>query len=94
MVHSYSEAVLNTLLQAKRSNKRFSVYVTKCGSNGVKMCDLLKKADIKTILINESAIGFYMEKIDVILVGAESVCEDGGIINEVIFFVQYSFDLN
>lgn len=58
------------------------------------MCDLLKKADIKTILINESAIGFYMEKIDVILVGAESVCEDGGIINEVIFFVQYSFDLN
>ena len=47
------------------------------------MADCLKEADVKTILINQSAIGFYMERIDVILVGAESVCEDGGIINEV-----------
>lgn len=81
-MHSFSEVVLKTLLQAKSSNKRFTVYVTR-GLDGKRMADCLKKADIKTILIEQSAIGFYMERIDVILVGAESVCEDGGIINEV-----------
>lgn len=81
-MHSYSEVVLKTLLQAKSSNKRFTVYVTS-GLDGKRMADCLKEADVKTILINQSAIGFYMERIDVILVGAESVCEDGGIINEV-----------
>lgn len=82
LVHSFSEVVLKTLLQAKSSNKRFTVYVTS-GLDGDRMSNCLKEADIKTILINQSAIGFYMERIDVILVGAESVCEDGGIINEV-----------
>ena len=43
----------------------------------------LKNANIKSILISVSSIGYYMEKIDVVLVGAEAVCEDGGIINEV-----------
>ena len=81
-MHSFSEVVLKTLLQAKSSNKRFTVYVTS-GLDGNQMADCLKEAGVKTILIDQSAAGFYMERIDVILVGAESVCEDGGIINEV-----------
>ena len=81
-MHSFSEVVLRTLLQAKSSNKRFTAYVTS-GLDGNRMSNCLKEAGIKTILIDQSAIGFFMERIDVILVGAESVCEDGGIINEV-----------
>ena len=68
---------------AKSFNKRFTVYVTKCGGNGIKMACHLKDANIKTILINESAIGFYMERIDVILIGACGVVADGGILNEI-----------
>ena len=82
LVHSFSEVVLKTLLTAKSSNKRFTVYVSN-GLDGLRMSNCLKDAGIKTILFNDSAVGFYMERIDVILVGAGSVCEDGGIINEV-----------
>lgn len=90
LVHSYSDAVLRTLLLAKSFNKRFTVYVTR-SMHGNKMADCLKEADIKTILINDLAIGFYMSKFDLILSGAESVCEDGGIINEVytIIFIYF-----
>ena len=32
-------------------------------------------------LINDTAVGYIMEKVDMVLVGAESVFENGGILN-------------
>lgn len=47
------------------------------------MTKVLSVNQIKTVLIPNSAIGFYMEQIDLVLVGAEGVVENGGIINMV-----------
>lgn len=78
LVHSFSESVLKTLLQAKTFNKLFTVYATDS-----EMFKKLKNANIKTFLISDPEIGFYMENIDLVLVSAEAVVENGGIINQV-----------
>lgn len=43
----------------------------------------LEKAGIECTLILDSAIGYVMETMDVVLVGAEGVVESGGIINRI-----------
>jgi translation initiation factor eIF-2B subunit alpha len=43
----------------------------------------LKDEGIPSILILDSAVGYIMEKIDLVLVGAEGVMASGGIINKV-----------
>lgn len=40
-------------------------------------------AGIPTKVITDSAIGVFMEEVDLCLVGAEGVMENGGIINKV-----------
>lgn len=85
LTHARSRAVLETLILANKSNKRFHVYVTKSSpdNTGEQMCDELKSKGIECTLILDSAIGYIMESIDVVLVGAEGVVESGGIINRV-----------
>lgn len=43
----------------------------------------LLAANIPCTLILDSAIGYVMEQIDFIMVGAEGVLESGGIVNKV-----------
>lgn len=43
----------------------------------------LRKYNIPCTLILDSAISYIIEKIDAVLLGAEGVCENGGIINRV-----------
>lgn len=52
-------------------------------NTGKQMCDELTEAKIECTLILDSAIGYIMESIDIVLVGAEGVVESGGIINRV-----------
>ena len=47
------------------------------------MCNELEKANIECTLILDSAIGYVMESVDIVLVGAEGVVESGGIINRI-----------
>ncbi|XP_013794345.1 translation initiation factor eIF-2B subunit alpha-like [Limulus polyphemus] len=85
LTHSYSRVVLDTLLEAAKAKKRFQVYVTEsCPDNaGHKMCEQLGKKGIVCTVILDAAIGYIMEKVDVVLVGAEGVVESGGIINKI-----------
>lgn len=43
----------------------------------------LVAAGVDAILILDSAVGYIMEQVDVVMVGAEGVTESGGIINKV-----------
>lgn len=43
----------------------------------------LQEEGIKSTVIPDSAIGFYMEKVDLVVVGAEAVVKNGGIINRI-----------
>lgn len=47
------------------------------------MCAELVKAGIECTLILDSAIGYVMESVDIVLCGAEGVVESGGIINRI-----------
>lgn len=47
------------------------------------MCKELEKLSIPCTLILDSAVGYIMESIDMVMVGAEGVVESGGIINKV-----------
>lgn len=84
-MHARSRAVLATLIVAASSNKRFHVYVTSSTADkrGEHMYADLKEAGIECTLILDSAIGYIMESIDIVLVGAEGVVESGGIINRI-----------
>lgn len=48
----------------------------------------LKSAGIHCTLILDSAIGYVMEQVDFVMVGAEGVAESGGIINKVFAFTN------
>lgn len=74
-----------TLKLAANSNKRFHVFVTKSDpdNTGKQMCEELSKSGIECTLILDSTIGYIMETIDIVMVGAEGVVESGGVINRV-----------
>lgn len=85
LMHSRSLTVLACLKNAHNSNKNIFVYVTESrpNSSGRQMCDLLTKEGIKNQLIMDASIGIYLEKVDMVMVGAEGVCASGGILNKV-----------
>jgi len=85
MTHSRSRVVLQLLQHAAAAKKRFKVYVTESMPDrvGVKMCEELRARGIDSVLILDAAVGCIMEKVDMVLVGAESIVESGGIINKI-----------
>lgn len=91
LTHSKSRVVLQMLKEAAKSNKRFQVFVTEShpDQSGIAMKDELLKHNISCTLILDSAMGYIMDSIDLVLVGAEGVVESGGIINKVspVFYI-------
>ncbi|XP_046391998.1 translation initiation factor eIF-2B subunit alpha [Ischnura elegans] len=85
LTHSKSRVVLQALKEAALQNKRFEVYVTHStlDNSGKEMCENLREANIMCTLILDSAVGYVMEKVNIVVVGAEGVVESGGIINKI-----------
>lgn len=83
LVHGRSRVVAAVLKHAAQQGKRFSVIVTEgrpAGSGYAAARELLD-ANIPCTLVLDSAVGYVMERVDLVLVGAEGVVESGGIIN-------------
>ncbi|NWW87721.1 EI2BA factor, partial [Rhynochetos jubatus] len=91
LTHAYSRVVLRVLEAAVESKKRFRVYVTESQPDQAgrvlvdlqKMAKALRKLNIPVTVILDAAVGYIMEKVDLVLVGAEGVVESGGIINKI-----------
>jgi len=49
----------------------------------VETAELLGEVGIPTTVILDSAVGFYMEQVSMVIAGAEGVVENGGIVNSV-----------
>lgn len=83
MTHSRSRVVLEALKRAAKKGRYFQVYITRSAptNDGVQMQRELANAGIESTLILDSAIGYIMESVDMVVVGAEGVVESGGIIN-------------
>lgn len=84
LTHSRSRVVLKTLKEAAKQNKNFEVYVTESepDKTGLRMCKDLESEGIPCITILDSAVGYIMEQVDFVMVGAEGVVESGGIVNK------------
>eukprot|EP01122_Echinamoeba_exundans_P003301 TRINITY_DN13420_c0_g1_i1.p1 TRINITY_DN13420_c0_g1~~TRINITY_DN13420_c0_g1_i1.p1 ORF type:complete len:317 (+),score=62.82 TRINITY_DN13420_c0_g1_i1:35-985(+) len=85
LVHGFSRVVCSVLIAAAAKEKRFTVYVTESRPepNGHRTVETLLKHNLPVTLISDSTVGAIMDKVDMVLVGAEAVVENGGIINKV-----------
>lgn len=85
LTHSSSRVVLKVLENAAADNKRFTVYVTESqpDSAGKLMAQKLRKLNIPVTVVLDAAVGYIMEKVDLVIVGAEGVVESGGVINKI-----------
>ncbi|XDV19707.1 hypothetical protein PO909_025129 [Leuciscus waleckii] len=85
LTHSSSRVVLKVLENAAADNKRFTVYVTESqpDSAGELMAQKLRKLNIPVTIVLDAAVGYIMEKVDLVIVGAEGVVESGGVINKI-----------
>lgn len=86
LVHGYSRVALSLLRQAKQQGSHFSVILTegRPDQTGLKMAraihDVVGGCPVTMVL--DSAAAYIMDRVDMVLVGAEGVVESGGIINK------------
>ncbi|KXS15152.1 nagb/rpia/CoA transferase-like protein [Gonapodya prolifera JEL478] len=85
LVHSYSRVVMGLLRHCAKSNVRFRVFVTESRptDKGRKVVEELKEYNILAQLILDSAVGYIIDKVDLVLTGAEGVVENGGVVNSI-----------
>ncbi|KAJ3217576.1 Translation initiation factor [Dinochytrium kinnereticum] len=81
LVHSYSRVVMQLLKRAAAVTRRFTVLITESRPSLTK--DELSALGVTAELIPDSAVGFYIERVDMVFVGAEAVAENGGLINQI-----------
>ncbi|KAJ1920197.1 translation initiation factor eIF-2B subunit alpha [Tieghemiomyces parasiticus] len=85
LVHSYSRVIMALLLRAAANNQRFRVYVTESRptNSGYRTAARLREAGVPCTVVLDGAVAYLMEKVDFVLVGAEGVVENGGLINHI-----------
>lgn len=85
LTHSFSRVVRDTLFAAADDHKHFHVYVTESAPDysGRQLYEALQEKGISATVIVDAAIGYILEKVDVVLLGAEGVVESGGIVNKI-----------
>lgn len=85
LTHSTSRVVRDTILEAAKGNKHFHVYITESAPDysGKQLHKILEANGISCTLIVDAAVGYIMEKVDMVLLGAEGVVESGGVINKI-----------
>lgn len=85
LTHSYSSTVLQILRSVKKSGKHIEVIVTESRPKleGRELASELLKEKIPITLIIDAAICTIMDRVNKVLVGADSILADGSIINKV-----------
>lgn len=86
LTHGRSRVVESLLLRAALvEKKRFRVMVLegRPDAAGAKSARTYEKNGIPTTVVLDSAMGYVMERVDMVIVGAEGVVENGGVVNKV-----------
>jgi len=84
LTHGWSRVVASLLLKAAET-KHFSLYILegRPDASGARASEYFSKAGIPTTVILDAAMGYVMEGVDSVLLGAEAVVENGGIVNKI-----------
>jgi ribose 1,5-bisphosphate isomerase len=85
LTHCNSEAALACIIAAHRSGKAITVFATEVrpGNQGMITIRTLNDAGIPTQYIVDSAARFFMNKIDLVIVGADAVMVNGAVVNKI-----------
>lgn len=77
--------MIQTILRAHKQHKRVSVYVTEARPKGLGMRthQVLTDAGIPCTVVLDSAVGYIMERVDMVLLGCEAVVESGALVSSV-----------
>ena len=84
MTHSYSSTVA-AALKAVREKHRIQVIVTRSGPSrtGERTVWEVSYFGIPVTFVDDTAMGLYISQADKVLVGADRICADGGLVNGV-----------
>ncbi len=84
ITHSFSSAVLEILLTARRKGKPFRVILTESApdNEGIAMARELDAAGVPFELITDAQLGVFARRATLALVGADNVTRDGAVVNK------------
>ncbi|OPY26177.1 MAG: Ribose 1,5-bisphosphate isomerase [Methanocella sp. PtaU1.Bin125] len=85
MTHCNSSAAASILTTAFRQGKHINVIATETRPRmqGLITVDIMQKAGIPTTLILDSAVRYFMKKVDMVVVGADAITVNGNLINKI-----------
>lgn len=85
MTHCNSSAAAAIIQTAYKQGKKINVIATETRPRmqGHITVDIMQKAGIPTTLILDSAVRYYMKKVDSVVVGADAITVSGNLINKI-----------
>lgn len=85
LVHGRSRVVNTSLVHVAQSGVFFNVVMTegRDDCSGYDAARELSEFGINVTIVLDSAVGYMMDKVDLVLMGAEGVVENGGVINKI-----------
>jgi len=85
LTHCNSKAALSIIIQAQRDGKSPEVYATESRPwrQGLLTVRDLSNAGIRSTMIVDSAARWLMKDIDIVVVGADTICSNGAVINKI-----------
>ena len=84
LVHGFSRVVTALLIKAA-VHKHFQIIVLegRPDAGGARAAKVYNDAGIPCTVVLDSAMGYVMERVDLVIVGAEGVVENGGVVNKI-----------
>lgn len=85
LTHCHSSTVTNMLMRAKAEGKSFEVICTESRPvfQGRITAREMLDAGIKTTMIVDSAVRYFMNDVDLVVVGADAITSEGNVINKI-----------
>ncbi|RLG33750.1 ribose 1,5-bisphosphate isomerase [Methanosarcinales archaeon] len=85
LTHCNSTAAIRTIIKAHEEGKQISVYATETRPRyqGHITARALAENGIPVTLIVDSAVRFFMQKVDIVIIGADTVASNGVVINKI-----------
>nr|WP_303716323.1 ribose 1,5-bisphosphate isomerase [Methanoculleus marisnigri] len=85
LTHCNSEAALGCILEAHRQGKEIDVYATEVRPRGQGLVTIrtLNDAGIRTNYIVDSAVRYFINDVDLVIVGADAIAVNGAVVNKI-----------
>ncbi|MDD3858542.1 MAG: ribose 1,5-bisphosphate isomerase [Methanoculleus sp.] len=85
LTHCNSEAALGCILEAHRQGKEIEVYATEVRPRGQGLITIrtLNDAGIRTNYIVDSAVRYFINDVDLVVVGADAIAVNGAVVNKI-----------